>query len=149
MMALFKKLFADSEEDTTPTAEKLNLAAAALLVEVARADFTQDAEEEQAMLTALTVTLGVDASQVETLVSDAEARVDEATSLFEFTRLINDHYAYEDKYRLIEAMWRVAFADGAIDKYEEHMVRRASDLIYLNHEDFIRAKHAAAQAVNT
>lgn len=146
MIRALQQLFSTADEQTANPEERLNLATAALLVEVARADFTQDADEERAMLLVLSDTLNVDTEQLTALVTEAEGAVDQATSLYEFTRLINDHCDYAEKYRVIESMWRVAYADGAIDKYEEHLIRRASDLIYLNHEDFIRAKHAAASA---
>jgi uncharacterized tellurite resistance protein B-like protein len=34
----------------------------------------------------------------------------------------------------------MAFADGNIDKYEEHVVRKISDLIHISHNDFIQSK---------
>ncbi len=122
------------------------LAAAALLVEVARADFTQDAAEEQSMASLLTNTLGLDPAEVDALMSRADEAVDEATSLYEFTRLVNEHYDASGKRALIQSMWQVAFADASLDKYEEHLIRRVAELIYLPHEDFIRTKHAARSA---
>ena len=68
------------------------------------------------------------------------AQVDESTSLYEFTRVINDHYTPQQKQQLIYAMWTVAYADGDIDKYEEHLIRQVAELTYVAHEDYIRAK---------
>ena len=70
----------------------------------------------------------------------AEAQASQATSLYEFTRLINDEYDYDEKLRLIENMWRIAFSDDELDKYEEHLIRKVSELIYVSHSDFIRLK---------
>ncbi|MFK7974827.1 MAG: TerB family tellurite resistance protein [Halioglobus sp.] len=139
-----KALFEPSRDDTPETIEhQLNLAAAALLMETARADFTQDATEQMAMQNILLDTLNVSAQELEAVLKLAEERVDEATSLYQFTRLINDYYGEQQKSLLIQAMWRVAFADGEIDKYEEHLIRKVSDLIYVPHAEFVRLKLAA------
>ena len=79
------------------------------------------------------------------LYREAERHADDATSLYEFTRLINDHFELTEKENLVELLWFVAFADGALDKYEEHLVRRVADLVHVSHGAFIRAKHRAMQ----
>ncbi len=147
MIKSLKKLFQDPAGNPDhSTEETRRLAAAALLVEVARADFEQDAAEEQAMAMLLKNTLGLEAEDIDALLHNADNAVDNATSLYEFTRLINDHYSYDDKRALIQALWQVAFADASLHKYEEHLIRRVAELIYLTHEDFIRTKHAARTA---
>jgi len=75
----------------------------------------------------------------------AESKVDEATSLYEFTREINDHYSPDQKVQLIRAMWTVAYADGKLGKYEEHLIRQVADLTYVPHQDYIRSKLAAKE----
>lgn len=141
MIGALKSLFeTPAREDATATEHQLHLAAAALLMETARADFTQDAQEQDAMRAALLETLSVSPAELEEIMALATERVDEATSLYQFTRLINDHYTPQQKTDLILAMWRVAVADGRIDKYEEHLIRKVAELIYVSHADFIRCK---------
>jgi len=123
------------------------VAAAALLIEVARADHEQDSAEDAAMATLLANTLDLDSETIDTLMEDARHEVEDATSLFEFTRLINDHYSIEEKRSLVQSMWHVAYADASLDKYEEHVIRRVAELIYLPHPDFIAAKLAARSQV--
>jgi uncharacterized tellurite resistance protein B-like protein len=137
LLSLFELPEAQSEEDTR---HQVRLAAAALLIETARADFTQSAEEEATLEKLLATALKLSASEVHELVRSASERVDESTSLYEFTRVINDHYTPQQKLQLISAMWRVAYADNNIDKYEEHLIRRVAELTYVAHEDYIRAK---------
>jgi uncharacterized tellurite resistance protein B-like protein len=120
------------------------VAAAAMLIETARADFTQDEDEQAAMKTLLSGSLGLPATEVQELMETASNRVDEATSLYEFTRIINDHYSAQQKVQLIGAMWAVAFADGNLDKYEEALIRQVAELTYVPHQDYIRCKLAAA-----
>ncbi len=144
MLSAIKKLFdAPEGSDSRSPEETRRLAAACLLIEVSKADFEQAPEEERAMADVLQKNLDIDDDMLDELLSDAHTAADAATSLYEFTRAINDNYSYEDKYALVEMMWRVAYADAAIDKYEEQLIRRVASLIYLNHEDFIRSKAKA------
>ena len=147
MIGALKALFeTDSrrEDSEAQRQRRIRLAAAALLIETARADFTQDAQEEQALEQLLSRALQLDTEEVHELVAAAQARVDESTSLYEFTRGINDHYSAQQKLQLIDAMWSVAYADGDLDKYEEHLIRQVAELTYVPHADYIRSKLAAA-----
>ncbi len=147
MLAALKSLFLPEAADDPATLQHgLDLAAAALLIETARADFVQDAGEEAALAELLCTTLRVERDEVAKLMNEAARRVDEATSLYEFTRLINDHYSADHKRALIGAMWRVAYADGNLDKYEEALIRQVAELTYVPHTDYIRAKLAAGSA---
>lgn len=138
LSALFEINTPDAD-DVSPE-HRRQLAAAALLIETARADFTQDGVEEASMATMLKTGLGLSVEEVEELLRLANEEVDAATSLYQFTRTVNDHFTPAQKTRLIADMWRVAYADGDLDKYEEHLIRRVADLIYVAHEDYIRAK---------
>lgn len=143
LLSLFEIPDALGEDDTQ---HQLRLAAAALLIETARADFTQDATEEATLVRLLEEKLRLSAAEVKELVDLANHRVDESTSLYEFTRVINDHYTPQQKLQLIAAMWSVAYADGHLDKYEEHLIRRVAELTYVAHEDYIRAKLEAQRS---
>jgi uncharacterized tellurite resistance protein B-like protein len=92
----------------------------------------------------LQTALGISQQEIDELVALAGKAADKATSLYEFTRLINDHYSREQKLQVIQSMWRIAYADDALDKYEERLIRQVSDLIHVPHKDYIRLKVAAS-----
>jgi uncharacterized tellurite resistance protein B-like protein len=117
------------------------LATAALLVEMTRADYDVKEEERLSVTTAIQKAFGLSAKETDELVRLAELEAENATSLYEFTSLINAHFSPEQKQRVVELLWRVAFADGQLDKYEEHLVRKVADLIYVPHGKFIQSKH--------
>ena len=121
------------------------IAGAALLVEVSRADHDVTPVERVAIERALRRVFDLDPAAAAEVYREAERHADEATSLYEFTRLINDHFQPAEKENLIELLWFVAFCDGELDKYEEHLVRRVADLVYVPHGAFIRAKHRALE----
>ena len=120
--------------------DQRQLATAALLIEVASADHNLDETELERIKAILQQKFALDTEQLTTLTELAKTQKDEATSLYQFTQLINEHCSPEEKFKLIAAMWEVAFADNELDKYEEYLIRKVADLIYVSHSDFIRAK---------
>ena len=113
MIKSLKALLQTPPSDDEETQRRsIRLAAAVLLVETARADFTEDITEMKKLKDLLKSSLQLRDDEVHALVTAAEERVEESTSLFDFTRVINDHYNAEQKLELIRAMWAVAYADG-------------------------------------
>lgn len=145
LMSLFSE---PSPEDEAATEHQLQLAAAALLVEMSRADYVVDEVEQRTMRVVLHAALSLSDEEIDELIELAGKQADKATSLYEFTRQINDHYDKDQKLLLIQSMWRVAYADGDLDKYEERLIRQVSDLIHVSHSDFIKMKMAVSSLVS-
>ncbi|MDZ7828422.1 MAG: TerB family tellurite resistance protein [Halofilum sp. (in: g-proteobacteria)] len=141
----FRDRLAPEAEHAGSTAHRLNLATAALLIEIARADSDFDASEQSAIESMLVQTLELPAEEIAALVRLATEESRESISLHEFTRLVNEHYSIDEKRRLMEQLWRVAHADGRIDRYEEQLLRRIADLLHIRHSEFMQAKHAAGE----
>ena len=87
----------------------------------------------------LKTTHGISDETINELVSNAKQTVDESTSLYSYTREVNDNFLMMINYFYSEFMG-YCYADGNVDKYEEHLIRKISDLIYISHSDFIKAK---------
>ena len=121
----------------------LELACAALMFEVARADFAVEAVEQETVTRQLTEQFSLSADEVSTITEVAVEQADAATCLFEFTRTLNELASAEQKRKLLAMMWRVAMADQALSQYEEHVIRKVADLLYLPHSHFIAAKQSA------
>ncbi len=118
----------------------LELAVAALLCEIMRADYEHDPRERAMLRELLTTRLTIAPGDVDELMSLAETEVEQAVDHYEFVSLIREQYDYEDRVALVAQMWQLAFADGELDALEEHRVRRLADLLYVSHSDFIRTK---------
>jgi uncharacterized tellurite resistance protein B-like protein len=121
----------------------LELACAALMFEVARADFSVETIEQDAVTSLLKEQFNLSADEVFTITEAAVEQADAATCLFEFTRTLNELASAEQKRDLLAMMWRVAMADDALSRYEEHVIRKVADLLYVPHADFIAAKQSA------
>ena len=151
MLKALARLFAPAPGDpSAPPVEAdrnqaCRTAGAALLVEMSRADHEVQSIERDAIESALRQVFDLDAASAAGLLRRGEEHADAATSLYEFTRLVNRFFQPAEKEELIELLWFVAFADGRLDKYEEHLVRRVAGLTYVSHAAFIRAKHRAKE----
>jgi uncharacterized tellurite resistance protein B-like protein len=118
----------------------LNNSCAALLVEIAFADKDFDETEKASLKQSLIETYAIDESVIEEIIRDAEDTVSESTSLYGYTSIVNTEFQYEDKLKLLRNLWKIAYADGYLDKYEEHLLRKVSDLIHISHSDYISIK---------
>ncbi len=137
------KLSLDAQTTTADTEHASRLAVAALMLEVAESDY-KDHPKEKAMLVELSKkSFALEESEANELVALAQKEHTDSTDYFQFTRLINNNYNETQKIALIENLWKIAYADNELDKYEEHVIRRIADLIYVSHKDFIATKHRA------
>ena len=118
----------------------LNNSCAALLVEIAFADKDFDETEKASLKQSLIEAYAIDESDIEEIIKDAEETVSESTSLYGYTSIVNTEFQYEDKLKLLRNLWKIAYADGYLDKYEEHLLRKVSDLIHISHSDYINIK---------
>ena len=119
------------------------LATAALLIEVMVIDGYLGEDELSSISNTLSQMLQLSIEQVDELILLSRDEVAEATSLYQFTREINSHFDHDKKIVLMTAMWRVAFADGYLDKHEEGIIRRVADLLHIRHSEYIQCKLAA------
>lgn len=140
VQSLVKSMLESADQQPADRSHNLELAAAALLIEISAADFERHPEERRAVFDALSKVFELDEETVESLIDDADHLVHTATSLYEFTRVLNEHCTHQEKLYLLEQCWRVAFADGHLDKYEDHRIRRLSELLHIPHREFIQAK---------
>jgi len=120
-----------------------HLAIAALLIEVAMADHVFDEREMLSLQHHLKQKFAITDSQIAELIDLAKDESAESTSLHQFTSLVHQHCNPQEKFELLISMWELAFADSELNKYEEYIIRKVADLIYVSHAEFVRAKSIA------
>ena len=147
-MNFFKKIFKTEESENPIIDDNTSTKACiALLLETSMADEVLDESELMALKNTLQKDFQINEDEIDELIDLARENVEDSTSLYEFTRDINDNFDAAERVKLIESMWKIAYADGNIDKYEEHIIRKVSNLIYVAHSDFIKAKLSAKEQI--
>jgi uncharacterized tellurite resistance protein B-like protein len=144
---LFDRLLPPTPDAPAQDAEHvLQLATAVMLVEVMRADATFDDAERSAVLAALRDKFGLADDEAQRLADLATQHAQQATDLFGFTSHINAHFDMPQKLRMIEHMWRVAYADGRLSEHERHVMWRVADLLHVPQGAYVHARMRAQQA---
>ncbi|GIS22549.1 MAG: hypothetical protein CM15mP123_04510 [Gammaproteobacteria bacterium] len=147
-MNFFKKIFQkDASEDLEIDEHGSIKACIALMLETSMADDLLDESEIKTLKATLINDFKLEETEIDELIEISKKNVEDSTSLYEFTRDINDNFDAAERVKLIESMWKIAYADGNIDKYEEHIIRKVSNLIYVAHSDFIKAKLSAKEQI--
>jgi uncharacterized tellurite resistance protein B-like protein len=123
--------------------DALRVAAAALLVEMARADFDEADTELERAREILAERYGLTPEAAAELLRTAQGESDRAVSLFRFTHLINQHLDMPEKIGLMGMLWDVAYADGRLDKHEDALMHKLADLMYVPLAELMAAKDRA------
>ena len=149
MLSAIREFFEQRLASTQPAVRQghtLELATATLLAEVVRLDGSIDAREREAVLAAVRSQFHLSAEEAETLFRLAETEAREATDYYQFTSLIRQHYSQEERQKIVELMWRAAYADEHLSAHEQHVIRKIADLLYVSHPAYIAAKLRAKDA---
>jgi len=121
----------------------IEIACAALLYEVARADDHFSPDEQAALNLLIKQRFHLSGDEIKAIVKLATDQVESATDYYQFTKVVNEQLSIQDKRELLVMLWRVANIDDHVDPHEEHTIRRIADLLNLRHSEFIQSKHQA------
>lgn len=144
---IFDSLVAQATEPSLAKCQHdQNLATAVLLVEVMRADPTKTAVERQAVVLTLQQRLELDGAALTQLMQQAEQSAAQAYDYQRFTSSLNAHCTQPQKIQIVEDMWQVAYADGALGAVENSVINQVAGLLHVTHGQYIGAKMRAKEA---
>lgn len=133
------------QADPQASEHALQLATAVMLVEVMRADTNFHPGERDAVLMALRDKFHLRDDEAQRLTELAVTTAQQATDLFAFTSRINERFDMPQKLRMVEHMWRVAYADGHLGDHERHVLWRIADLLHVPRGAYVHARMRAQQ----
>jgi len=139
MLEAVTDFFEERLRAATPE-RQLQLATAALFIEMARADFEVKPDEREAVNRAVQRALDLSPDETTEIVRLAAEEVKASASLHEFTRLIDENFSMEQKKRVVKLLWQVAYSDAELQGHEEYLVRKIADRLHLAKADFLDAK---------
>lgn len=128
-------------------AAALRLATAVLMIDVARADHVFEESEFDRVLRLVESHFELDPQDAAELVNTASNEADDLISAYDFTSILHRHIDDEEKARIVGMLWQVAYADGELDKYEDSLVLKISDLLHVSRARVMRLKHDAQAAL--
>ena len=141
----FKNISSNTKKNIKPNSlesfeDEVILSICILLIEVSKSDDDYDDLEKEKIIDLLKKQFSLNHDQIDVLIKMADKKNNEIVSLHELTANINKEYTYSEKKNVIKMLWDIAYSDGRIDKYEDYTIRKISDLLYIKHSDFIKAK---------
>ena len=148
MFKSIKELFSANVANKQPDEHQLQVAAATLMFELIRSDGEIDSKELESFDRILKDEFSLDENERSLLKEQAQDSAEQAISLQGFTREICEQWDNEQRLKMLEYLWILAFADNHIDSHERHLVRKIAGLLYLNDKEIILAKENAKKYVN-
>ena len=144
MIKVLKKYFVPIKKVEKKSPEELNkriqIATCVLLLEIAKSDYEFTMEEMATIRNILENELGIKKENINEILNIAEEHREENVDIWEYTNLIKQNYTWEEKNLLIEMVWKVIYADGVLDKYEDYLIHKLADLLHISHDELIAAK---------
>ncbi len=144
MIDILKRLFGNDptrgQDDGTDSEHEVTVAVCALFLEMGRIDETFTEQETAQMIAILTEKYGLSGQDVQALIEEADRELTASVDLWQFARVINEHYSIQQKEKLIERLWRLVYVDGKMDQHEHYLMNKLSNLLRLSHQQLIDAK---------
>ena len=148
MFQSIKDLFSANVVNNEPGKKQLEIAAATLMFELIRSDGNIDDSEIASFEQILKTQFALNQEELTLLTQQAQQSSEQAISLHNFTREICEQWDNEQRLKLLEHLWTLAFADDHIDRHERHLIRKVAGLLYLNDKQIIIAKENAKNQIN-
>ena len=149
MFEYLRKVLSTEKDEYTDTefrqpkesqSKKLQVASAALFVEIAEADGKFSDDERKRVIDLMKSEFNLDEKCVKELLSLSEQKVKDSVSVYEFTSVINESFTQKEKLELIKNLWRIIYQDGKLDSHEDRLIKIIGSTMNLEHRDVIGAK---------
>ena len=123
-----------------PPGDEPHLAVAVLLVEAGLMQGDFSAEERAMTAHLLSRRFALPAEEADELIERAKARARDSAQYFPFTNSLNTNMTIEDKVEVVEMLWRIAYADGNLDAFEDQLIRQVAGLLHVPDRDRMNAR---------
>ena len=120
--------------------KKYQVATAALLIEIAKADGDFSDEERERIIDLMKKDFELDDYLVADLLELSEKKVQDSISVYEFSKIINESFTRQEKIELLKNLWRIVYVDGKLDSHEDQLIKIIGSTLNLEHKDIIGAK---------
>ena len=145
MIDLVKKFFSRDVNDSSADqggkkTHDIRIATCALFLEMATIDGEFSESEKKRIVSTLEKEYQLSDEYADALIEASNRELEGSIDLWRFTHLINQNYSMEEKIRIIEMVWKIAYADGRLDKHEDYLVHKLARLLRLTHRQLIEAK---------
>lgn len=142
MIDLIKKIIGSKEVDSEEKTDNgdINLATCALLLELANIDGEFSKEEKDNITVIFKTKYALSGEEIKELIKSSEAELKKSIDLWQFTNVINQNYSLDEKLKVIDTVWEVAYSDGRLEQHEDYLAHKVATLLRLSHKQLIDSK---------
>ena len=151
MIDLVNRFFGKSVENRVAKqvegrCHNIQVATCAVLLEMAKIDGEFSEKEQEGLISILKTCYHLSDGDIEELIQASNQELEGSIDLWRFTSLINRNYTIDEKLRIIETLWEIAYADGKLDRHEDYLLHKLAELLHLTHKQLIEAKIKVIEA---
>lgn len=128
--------------------KQLQIATAAIFIEMAKADGEFSDDERDLIISSLKKRFILNEEETSELIELSKSELKDSVSLYEFSGVINEQFSFEDKYELLKNLWRLIYTDKKLDKYEDHLIKLIGGMLQMEHKQIINAKLLVRKELN-
>lgn len=143
-----EQLKSENSDKSDNYKKQLQIATAAIFIEMAKADGDFSDEEREHIVVSLKNRFRLEEEYVHDLIELSQAGLKDSVSLYEFSGVINERFTFEDKYELLKNLWRLIYTDKTLDKYEDHLIKMIGGMLQMEHRQIINAKMLIRKELN-
>ncbi len=140
MLKFFEEILTSKKEEKPINEHQLMTATAGLFLEMVYADFEMHPAEEEQLIAALKSHFNLTEKQIAQLLTEAKISREQRQDIWQFASILKDRLDRDERLQILTNLWRIVFADGHIDKYEDALMRKITNLLGLDHSDMIESK---------
>ncbi len=152
MLDFFKEIFSNNKNNKQSTEhddnKAIQIASCALFLELANADDDFSHEERKRIIELMKANFKLTDEEIDKLFELSQQQIEKSVSAYEFTEIINEKLSEEEKYEIVKNLWRLAYVDKKLDKYEDYYIRKISNNLHISNQDRIAAKLEVKKELN-
>ena len=152
MLDFFKEIFSNTKNNKQPSEhddnKAIQIASCALFLELANADDDFSHEERKRIIELMKANFKLTDEEIDKLFELSQQQIEKSVSAYEFTEIINEKLSEEEKYEIVKNLWRLAYVDKKLDKYEDYYIRKISNNLHISNQDRIAAKLEVKKELN-
>ena len=130
----------DNSSSFVSPGKKLQIATAALLLEIAYADEEFTEVEKNKIYSIMKESFQLNEDTIEKLLKIGEERVKDSVSIYEFTEILNNNFSKDELYEILKKFWSLIYVDEKLNQYEDSLIKKISGYFHLSHKEMIAAK---------
>ena len=127
-------------ESNTNNSEDIISASTCLLLAVSKADNVIDKGEINIIKNIIIDFFNLNNDNIMNIINNSIKKLNSSTDIYEFGKVLNNNFSYQDKIDFICCAFEVSFIDNESHYLEEHIIKKIAYILNVERNDLIKSK---------